>query len=150
MKPSFRLIALILTAGVILTSAAFSQTGGRPSSLAGNKSPKISKDLQVTNPGDPVDVIVQFKDRPTSRHHQKVINMGGKINRDLGFVKAGAYSLPAGALENLSADTDVTYISLDRDVEGAMDYANSTVGADIARSYGWDGTGIGVAVLDRG
>jgi hypothetical protein len=41
-------------------------------------SPKMSKDLEGKNPSDLVDVIVQFKQAPTARHHQKVLSRGGK------------------------------------------------------------------------
>jgi hypothetical protein len=83
-------------------------------SLAFAGSRKMAKDLEGKNPSDQVDVIVQFTQAPTARHHQKVFNRGGQLRHELGLVKSGAYSLPAGALNDLAADPDVAYISPDR------------------------------------
>src|SRR5581483_6552516 len=47
-------------------------------------------------------------------------------------------------------DPDVAYVSPNRPVTAASDYAEATVGADVAQSYGWDGNGIGVAIIDSG
>ena len=87
-------------------------------SLAFAGSPKVSKDLEGRNPSERVNVIVQFKQAPTARHHQKVFNRGGKLRQELGLVKSGAYSLPASALDDLANDPDVAYISPDRPVMG--------------------------------
>src|SRR6266567_8335604 len=45
---------------------------------------------------------------------------------------------------------NVTYISPDREVTAALDYANPTVGAPCGLQNGWDGTGVGVAIIDSG
>jgi serine protease AprX len=66
------------------------------------------------------------------------------------LVKSGAYSMPASALAALAADPDVAYIAPDRPVSGALDKAVAAVGGDIARNLGYDGTGIGVAIIDSG
>jgi serine protease AprX len=58
--------------------------------------------------------------------------------------------VPASKLKDLADDPDVAYISPDRVVRGTLDYAEAAVNANIALNYGWDGTGIGVAVLDSG
>ena len=47
-------------------------------------------------------------------------------------------------------DPDVTYISPNRKVRGSMDPVVTAVNADIASSQGWDGTGVGIAVIDSG
>ena len=80
-------------------------------SLAFAGSPKISKDLEGKNASSQVNVIVQFRQAPTARHHQKVLNRGGKLRQELGLVKSGAYSLPESALSGLAADPDVAYIA---------------------------------------
>jgi hypothetical protein len=45
-------------------------------SLAFAGSPKMAKDLEGKRPSDQVDVIVQFKQTPTAKHHQKVLKRG--------------------------------------------------------------------------
>lgn len=113
-------------------------------------SSKVSRDLAGKAPGAVVDVIVQFRNAPTEQQHKKVKDKGGNLKSRLDAVKGALYSLPAAAINDLAADPDVVYISPDRELRGALDYANSTVGADIARNYGWDGSDIGVAVIDSG
>jgi len=118
-------------------------------SLAFAGSPKMSKDLEG-NAFDQVDVIVQFKQAPTARHHQKVLSRGGTLRHELGLVKSGAYTMPASALTDLAADPDVAYISPDRPVQGMLDLTAAAVNASAAWSSGYTGTGVGVAVIDSG
>jgi serine protease AprX len=119
-------------------------------SLAFAGSPKMSKDLEGKNASDQVNVIVQFTQAPTAKHHQKVMNKGGKFKQELGLVNGGAYSVPASALADLAADPDVAFISPDRPVQATLDNARATVGADLAYKANWTGKGVGVAVLDSG
>ena len=113
-------------------------------------SPKIAKDLEQRDPASTVDVIVQFARIPTETHHKKVTDRGGQLKTALGIVKGGHYSIQAGKLADLANDPEVLYISPDRKVRGALDYAASTVGADLAYKNGWDGSGVAVAVIDSG
>ena len=111
---------------------------------------KISPDLPLGRRSDVVDVIVQFQAPVTAAYHQKVIDRGGQLKQALEVVRGGLYSMPAGMLEDLAQDPDVNYISPDRTVRGMLDYANPTINANIALQYGFDGTGVGVAVIDSG
>ncbi len=121
-------------------------------------SPKISKDLAGSNGSAPVNVIVQFNHAPTTLYHQKVLSLGGALRRELALVNAGAYSIPASALPALAADPDVVYITPDRPLRSAgngsptavLDYHNETINAPTAWSWGLNGAGIGVAVIDSG
>ena len=118
--------------------------------LAFAKHPKVAKDLDDIDPNTTVSVIVQFKQKATEAHHQKVRNKGGNDKGELSAIKGGAYSMPAGKIAELAGDPDVAYISPDRSVSGAMDYTALAVGADVALAYGYDGKNIGVAVIDSG
>ena len=97
-----------------------------------------------------VDVIVQFTVSLTDAHHQKIRNKGGQLKKELGLVKAGLYSMPAGAVDSLASDPEVVYISPDRPVKGMLDSANPTINAGLAFAAGWKGTGVGIAVIDSG
>ncbi|MGA2674154.1 MAG: S8 family peptidase [Terracidiphilus sp.] len=127
-------------------------------SLAFAGSPKLSKDLVGKQALDRVDVIVQFNQVPTARHHEKVLSRGGAIKRELGRFKGAAYTMPGSALADLAADPEVVYISLDRPLRGAstesstavLDYHTDTINAPAAWAMGLDGTGIGVALIDSG
>jgi serine protease AprX len=119
---------------------------------------KIARELAGNQSSNQVDVIVQFTQTPTARHHQKVMDLGGRINRNLGHFKGGAYRLPASMVERLAKDPEVTYISPDRPLKGAststtsvpLDYHTDTVNAAAAAALGLDGTGVGLAVIDSG
>jgi hypothetical protein len=118
---------------------------------------KMSKDLESKTSGK-VDVIVQFNHVPNANDHQRVANHGGKIKRELGRFKGGAYTMPASALEDLANDPDVVYITPDRPLSGAstsssawtLDYHSETINTSAATAVGLDGTGIGVAIIDSG
>ena len=64
-------------------------------SLAFAASPKVSKELQANNSSGQVDVIVQFVHMPTAESHQKILNRGGSVKRELGRFKGAAYTMPA-------------------------------------------------------
>ena len=125
------------------------------SSLAFGRNARIAEDLERGNPDSMVNVIVQFRHTPTATHHRKVSERGGRHLATLDLINGAVYSVPAGALEDLANDPDVAYIAPDRAVSAtsttlALDYKLQAVNADIAQKYGWNGTGIGVAVIDSG
>src|SRR5229473_3995386 len=122
-------------------------------SLADSKKPKISDDLKAARSskhGATVDVIIQFNQTPTDAHHQKVQSKGGTLKTKLDLIKAAHYSVPTEALDALADDPDVVYISPNRPVKGSLDHVVSSVNADLAYANGWNGTGVGIAVIDSG
>src|SRR2546425_6777980 len=122
-------------------------------SLANGKKHKLSNDLDALKGGyngTTVDVIIQFNQTPTDAHHQKVQNKGGVLKTKLDFIKGGHYSVPVESLDALADDPDVAYISPDRRLNGSLDNTAAAVNANVAWQSGWDGTGIGVAVVDSG
>jgi hypothetical protein len=62
-----------------------------PGQPAFGKHPKMAPDLDVVDPSSNVDVIVQFTQAPTARHHAKVLSRGSQFKAQLGLVKGGAY-----------------------------------------------------------
>ena len=111
---------------------------------------KLSQDLQNLDPTSTVKVIVQYLDGPTDENHQVVTNQGGSHIADLNVVKAAVYSVPAGALSQIAQNPNIAYISPDRQIRRTMDHYNFAVNDNVAFSAGWDGTGVGVAVIDSG
>src|SRR5207237_10299097 len=67
-----------------------------------------------------------------------------------GLINGGLYSVPANRLEHLSRNPNISYISQDRPLASRLNNTAPAVNANIAWSQGWDGTGIGVAVIDSG
>src|SRR2546428_10169139 len=122
-------------------------------SYADSKQHNLSKDLEALKNGPSgatVDVIIQFNQTPTDAHHQKVQDRGGALKTRLDVIKGAHYSVPVESLEALADDPDVAYISPDRQLNGSLDNTAAAVNAKVAWQSGWDGTGIGVAVIDSG
>src|SRR5215468_3219688 len=122
--------------------------GSRPRKV----SPELTTFSQVKSLANQrMEVIVQFRQAPTSVHFQRMGKLGGVHTRTLKLVKSGVFNLPLSAIKALENDPDVLYVSPNRSVKlTASDEYEATVGADAAQSYGWDGTGVGVAVIDSG
>jgi len=118
-----------------------------PAAQAAMVAAKLSPDLQSADPNKPVDVIVQFRQPPTD---SELADENLNKKADLPVVNAQLVTVKGSDLSSLAAHSNVAYISPDRPVRGALDKAVSAVNADIASYYGWDGTGIGVAVIDSG
>jgi serine protease AprX len=124
---------------------------------------KVSADLEGRDPEAAVKVIVQYKQTPQQRHFDEVASRGGRHLATIGVVNGAVYSIAAKALAELAKDPDVVFISPDRPVNATdvtsqvmsgspttMDYKLQAVNADLAQRAGWNGTGIGVAVIDSG
>src|SRR4051812_40752415 len=78
-------------------------------------------------------------------------SIGGRVLRQLPIVEAVAVEVPNARIEAIAANPDVEHISVDRAVVGSMDRTNATVGADVVRQQlGFDGSGVGIAVIDSG
>jgi len=76
---------------------------------------------------------------------------GGGTKRTLRLIGARVADLPDAALAALANHPLVAQVSEDRQIVGAMERTAATVGATtVRRDLGYDGTGIGVAVIDSG
>jgi serine protease AprX len=81
----------------------------------------------------------------------KVLQVGGTLGRQLPIIDAQVANVPNASLPVLAGSADVNRIAFDRPTVGTMERTGPTVGATVARQlYGYDGTGIGVAVIDSG
>lgn len=122
-----------------------------PLICSADDSSKISPDLANLDPHSHVNVIVQFVLPPSDEDNQGIKQQGGALQDvDISLIRARAYSIPAKAIAALVHNPNVAYISPDRPVSPTLDYANATIGAQTAFSYGWTGAGIGVAIIDSG
>ena len=117
---------------------------------AGKLSPEVTSFLSHAHrPSQSLEVIVQFKHAPATSTMNRMGRLGVRTQR-LNLIAGGVFHVPAGNLKALAADPEVAYVSPNRGLHGAADYTEATVGANLARSYGWDGTGVTVAVIDSG
>jgi serine protease AprX len=140
----------------------------RPRSFAegerGAIAPKVmSRDLAAllqnargSKQAQPVDVIVQFKHTPSLAVAQRISQLGISSRRQFGLLRGGVFRANLNMLQRFAADPEIAYISPDRKIKGAAltattyDYTEATVGADVAQSLGWNGSGVTVAVIDSG
>lgn len=76
---------------------------------------------------------------------------GGVRRRALRLIGGSVAELPDAALVALANNPHVAQVSDDRLVVGAMERTAATIGATAVRQdFGYDGTGVGVAVIDSG
>ncbi len=122
--------------------------------LMQGQSGKLSKDLQHISASGNVDVIVQYRTMPTDAHYARVSNRGGALRQDLRTLKAGAFKVSVKSLPDLANDPDVSFISPDRPVAASSNYSNPDFYEDaVLAQAAWtqyDGSGIGVAIIDSG
>ncbi len=65
------------------------------------------------------------------------------------LIHGGVFHVPANRLAALASDPEVAYVSPNRPLTSAADFS-VTVAANVAQSYGLDGTGVSVVVIGSG
>jgi serine protease AprX len=129
----------------LLLAAALACAGAQHS----NKK-KISPDAAAVDPSATLQVIVQWKTPVSELTVAKITDLGGKVVAEFKSVAQGVYIIPATALNSLGVDGSVKYVSADRRVKKKLATTAATINAPQIWSAGFNGTGIGVAVLDSG
>src|SRR5215467_1762350 len=133
------LLAIVLVASTAATAAGRS---------------KIAPDLKnfPVHTDGTVDVIIQFNQTPQARHFEAIAARGGRLRFSLQHIQGAAYRIPVKMLVWLEQHPDVAYVSPDRPNKVAFDDEIPAVMADAARQQytQFDGTGVGVAVIDSG
>jgi serine protease AprX len=110
------------------------------------------------NPGEPVPVIVQTTENSDSLV-SAIESAGGAVDRKFQIISAVEGHVPASAVTSLAADSAVSWVSLNAPIVSAGSAVQTrnlattypmSVGAQDAWSKGYDGDGVGVAVIDTG
>ena len=153
-----RLATLVTTVALFVTSllpysvsaAPATQKTGRP--VRGER--KLAPELDAAKSGT-VRVIVQTKGRPTAAQDSAINAKGGSKRKSLDALDALVADVPAAALSELAARSDVLYVSPDRRVRAQMDVTKEAVGANLVQdgvfaAPGFTGKGVGIAVIDSG
>jgi len=111
---------------------------------------KLDKELNRLADGiGDSDVIVEFYD--DSDGSARIKAAGGSSGRRLGNIKARAGRMPNVLLKRLADDPKVKRVHRDRETEASIARAAATIGAkNVHRQYGYNGAGVGVAVIDSG
>ena len=80
-----------------------------------------------------------------------ITGAGGKGGRRLGLIGARAGRMPNALLRRLADDPRVARVAKDREAWSENARTSATVGArNVQQQYGYDGEGVGVAVIDSG
>src|SRR6201999_3173120 len=96
-----------------------------------------------------VDFIFQYKSF-AGRESVEASARFGTVRRHFRSLAATHMTVPIAMLSSLAANPQVAYVSPNRSVAGLLDITTQAVNANPLWSEGWDGTGIGVAVIDSG
>jgi serine protease AprX len=95
------------------------------------------------------DVIIEFNDDSDSI--ARIKGSGGKAGRRLGIIKARTGRMPNALLKRLANDPKVKRIHIDRETEAFVARTAAAIGAkNVHAQYGYNGAGVGVAVIDSG
>src|ERR1700733_707646 len=111
--------------------------------------PKVASDMPHSTASGMVDVIVQYK---SFAGVQTVAAAGplGRVRRYCRGIPATHMTVPLSMIQTLASNPQVAYVSPNRKTVGFLDITTQTVNANPLWSEGWNGTGVGVAVIDSG
>src|SRR6202167_5984995 len=110
---------------------------------------KIASDMPASTPDGTVEVIVQY--HPVAgRNVAGELASVGQVHRSFRSIPAVHMTVPLSAIESLAANPLVAYISPNRKTVGFLDITTQTVYANQVWQSGWNGAGVGVAVIDSG
>src|SRR6476620_1900260 len=164
---AFLILVTLVTVSVFVNGlVAAAMSSGPTATLTGSvdanarHGKKISDDLRERANGptadqDQVNVILQFRDKPSGVADTVLGRCGAKTKGDYKNFNARAVQMPASAVNDLAALDEVVFISPDREVQ-SLGHLSVTTGADLVRGNSsgtgsaLDGSGIGIAVLDSG
>src|SRR5947209_2708792 len=98
-----------------------------------------------------VDVIIQFRNLPSDADTDAVKGLGGLHKGQLHLINGNLYSVPKKALQHLANNPNILYITPDRKSQQFSDYALQSLNVNLVQNnLGFDGSGVGVAVIDSG
>jgi serine protease AprX len=144
-------LVLVLVAEIAFAQPWNNQTAdGRGFQKIAPEVARFTARTNATGRDQLVKVIVQFKQTPRARHFARMQSHGAQLHRKLSVVRAASFFILASRLSALENNPDVAFVTLDHPLKGADDYTDSAANVNAAWSAGYDGTGIGVAVIDSG
>jgi len=96
-------------------------------------------------------VIITIKPGQEANAEKEVRKLGGRLGRRLKLVNGMAVELPNRVIKQISERSEVLSVHFDRPIAGHNNRTSVSVGARAAQQqWGYDGAGIGVAVIDSG
>jgi serine protease AprX len=142
-------MTLILATGMALGQDSSIQTANH-GRIADELSEHLAKAHRGAGKGETVKVIVQYRRVPTAAHYSTMRGRGGKLQAKLHSIKSAAFTIPVRALAALEADAEVVSVTIDHPMSVMDDLTNNATGVSAAWNSGFNGAGVGVAVIDSG
>lgn len=102
------------------------------------------------NRNEDISIIILYKDFNKLITRKALKECNCKIKYNLELIDAVAVDMPASKIEELSKFPEVNFIADDSKVTTQMEIVRGTVDDGVSEDFGYDGSGIGVAVLDTG
>jgi serine protease AprX len=131
-----RVVTAILTLGLL-------------ASIAYSKPPKLSPDLANTSSAQ-TQVIIQWTS-PIGAETAALLSLaGGTVVSEFTSVNQGVYMIPSASLPLISDSPLVRYASPTRPIHKKLAFAAAAINAPAVWKSGYNGTGVGVAILDSG
>lgn len=135
---------------LLATAVAFGQGRGNSGRLSPELNGLFSQAVHGKANGQTVNVIVQYKQVPTAAHYSTMHSRGGVLKSKLHMIKGAAFTIPVSALVALNGDPEIVAVSIDHPMNVADDLTNDATGVPSAWNAGFNGAGVGVAVIDSG
>src|SRR5579862_7838534 len=121
-------------------------------SLAGSVAfagPKVASDMPKSTPDGMVEVIVQYRAVPGRTLGHEIAG-AGQVHRSFRSIPAVHMTVPLSSIASIAANPRVAYISPNRNTVSTVDVTAQSVEANKVWQSGWEGTGVGIAVIDSG
>jgi serine protease AprX len=147
LTPALVLVGLIAMASPVAASPGSGKQG------SGNGRQKLDKPLRERSGQlfGTSRVILTVRPGHEENATQELRKLGGRVSRKLKLIDGMAIVLPNRAIKRLGERSEILSMHLDRPTASNLNRAAATVGARAVRwQYGYDGAGIGVAVIDSG
>ncbi len=147
-----------LLGGNLLTTVHASgkglQRGNKNQNGKPNKVASDLRDLLSRNSDSMVKVILQLDQKPSGQLNALLAANGVKIRKHFNNLNSFALELPGRLIDVLPTFSEVSFISVDSEVQSFGGHVAHTSGADNVRSLSndgaLDGDGVGIAIVDSG
>jgi serine protease AprX len=139
--------------GALALAAPVAAESGRNHGRGNQEHEKLDRELKLrsTRLVGTSRVIMTIKPGSDANAVQEVRKLGGRVNRKLRVIDGMAIELPNRKIKALAERSEVLSLHYDRRVAMHLNRAAVTVGARYATAFwGYDGAGVGVAVIDSG
>jgi serine protease AprX len=145
------MVRRLLVLGVLLTTLVPAAVAVATDAPEGQSSAKLDGELRerARTPRGHSRVILHLA--PGASEESAIRALRGLLGRRLVSVSGQVAYVPDSALDAISRLSGISGVSLDRPVRGTLERTGAAIGSTWVRdTLGFDGTGVGIAVIDSG